>query len=556
MAGDTDAVLIRQTQVTNDHILVDLPLKTNLVGRLTGVAAFTRSTTGTFVDNTVVKTAAINTPRFEANGILMEGAITPLFIRSEEFDQSPWAITASRSKINANATAAPDNATTADEYEVLLGGENSINQSGAAITAGATLTFDLYFKNTSASFIHFTIGNGGFSNGFRQWYNPSTKAFGTVIAFGSGWSVISTSQEAAANGFTRLIIIVATAVDTAARMRFSISNSDGVTSGTIGQKAFIWGHGPEQLSFASSYIPTAGTAVPRGADDLSIDAANIPAPTADYTVCITVDSLGFDSSKSQVLFNIDGETSRRIQWNTTTGAIEAIHGAVTSISTSTFSAGDSVEICFTVGGSNQTLYINSVQEDQDVKGTVTGTATAVDIGHQAGANQAFSNIQDLKIFDIQLSASQVVDKSLVTETIIIPGTFDISFDADGDILTDDFFDTSILYSIFGERRADPSEVVEPQLRRGWIGNEGKDFENGSKLWLFEQARLTQSNLNRIEDEIRKGLQWLVDDGFATSVDEVISFIQNNRALLESIIRRSRSQVERRFFTLWQNTGLR
>ena len=133
--------------------------------------------------------------------------------------------------------------------------------------------------------------------------------------------------------------------------------------------------------------------------------------------------------------------------------------------------------------------------------------------------------------------------------------YDISIDADGDILTDDFFDTSILYSIFGERRADSSEVVEPQLRRGWIGSEGKDFENGSKLWLFEQARVTRSNLNRFDDELRKALQWFVDDGFATSVDEVINTIKNN-GTIEGIIRHSRSKVERRFFEFWQNTGLR
>lgn len=134
--------------------------------------------------------------------------------------------------------------------------------------------------------------------------------------------------------------------------------------------------------------------------------------------------------------------------------------------------------------------------------------------------------------------------------------YDISFDTDGDILTDDFFDTSILYSIFGEKRADSSEVVEPQRRRGWIGSEGKDFENGSKLWLFEQARLTKSNLNRIDDELRKALQWLVDDGFAASVDEVVNTIISNGILLDGIIRHSRSPVERRFFEFWQNTGIR
>ena len=134
--------------------------------------------------------------------------------------------------------------------------------------------------------------------------------------------------------------------------------------------------------------------------------------------------------------------------------------------------------------------------------------------------------------------------------------YDISIDTDGDILTDDFFDTSLLLSLFGEKRADPSEVVEPQLRRGWIGNEDKAFENGSKLWLFDQARVTRTNLNRIQDEARKALQWLVDDGLAVSADEVTAIARNGTVALEIVIRRSRSQVERRFFDLWQNTGLR
>lgn len=134
--------------------------------------------------------------------------------------------------------------------------------------------------------------------------------------------------------------------------------------------------------------------------------------------------------------------------------------------------------------------------------------------------------------------------------------YDISFDTNGDILTDDFFDTSLLYSLLGERRADASEMTEPQLRRGWIGNEGKSFENGSKLWLFSQARITRTNLNRIEDEARKSLKWLVDDGFVVSVDEVTASAKNGTVTLVIVIRRSRSQVERRFFELWQNTGNR
>jgi len=134
--------------------------------------------------------------------------------------------------------------------------------------------------------------------------------------------------------------------------------------------------------------------------------------------------------------------------------------------------------------------------------------------------------------------------------------YDINLDENGDIATDDFFDTSILYSLFGERRASPDEVVDADRRRGWIGNEDEDFENGSKLWLLEQSRLTASNLSRIEDEAKKALQWLVDDGFAVAIEDVTTSLGRGKILLSVTIRRSRDKVDKRLFELWQNTGIR
>ena len=148
----------------------------------------------------------------------------------------------------------------------------------------------------------------------------------------------------------------------------------------------------------------------------------------------------------------------------------------------------------------------------------------------------------------------------VTDAVLTidPATllYDINIDAQGDIETADFFDTSILYSIFGERRANKDEVLDARYRRGWIGSEGKDFENGSKVWLFEQSRITATNLARIADEVKKSLQWLVDDGLAVSliVESVTVDTKRNKLVLTLDIRRSADKVERRFFDLWDNTG--
>lgn len=137
------------------------------------------------------------------------------------------------------------------------------------------------------------------------------------------------------------------------------------------------------------------------------------------------------------------------------------------------------------------------------------------------------------------------------------GLFDIKIGFDGDIETEDTFDTAILVSLFTDARADESQVSQSNLRRGWIGNEfTPDFQIGSLLWLFEQAKLTRTLLNEIEDEARAALQWLVDDGLAVAITNVSAVsTKPGQLVLELTIERTTSVVERRFFELWQNTGI-
>ena len=87
---------------------------------------------------------------------------------------------------------------------------------------------------------------------------------------------------------------------------------------------------------------------------------------------------------------------------------------------------------------------------------------------------------------------------------------------------------------------------------------GRDFDNGSKLWLIENSRFTVSNFARIADEVRKGQQNLVDDGFAVSIEVASVTIDTakNKLILALDIKRSLDKVERRFFDLWENTGIR
>lgn len=139
------------------------------------------------------------------------------------------------------------------------------------------------------------------------------------------------------------------------------------------------------------------------------------------------------------------------------------------------------------------------------------------------------------------------------DAVLDATTYDISIGADGDIVTADQLDTALLMSLFCERRASASEVAPPEQRRGWIGNEGTSFEIGSKLWLYEQARLTKTTLNGITTEAASALQWLVDDGIAVKVDTSVSLINGSPQLTANLYR-SNSEVVSTYYNLWEGTG--
>jgi phage gp46-like protein len=137
------------------------------------------------------------------------------------------------------------------------------------------------------------------------------------------------------------------------------------------------------------------------------------------------------------------------------------------------------------------------------------------------------------------------------------GLYDIQFDSNGDFLSQDFFDTAILVSIFAEKRATKSQIPDSSQRRGWIGNEATpNFEIGSHLWLFQQSRLRQTEKNGLQNALRESLIWMVDDKFAVSIDNLVVTSIADGVDLEMIVRRPNSRVDPRHYTLWNNTAVK
>lgn len=93
-----------------------------------------------------------------------------------------------------------------------------------------------------------------------------------------------------------------------------------------------------------------------------------------------------------------------------------------------------------------------------------------------------------------------------------------------DLRSGDDLATSVIISLFSDRRADPDDVIPDGSGnpRGWWGDT-PDRRLGSKIWLIERAKQTEDTRQRAEDYIQQSLQWLIDDGVAESIDVVCAW---------------------------------
>jgi phage gp46-like protein len=143
--------------------------------------------------------------------------------------------------------------------------------------------------------------------------------------------------------------------------------------------------------------------------------------------------------------------------------------------------------------------------------------------------------------DVVLSVSDTLD------------FYDISFGADGDFATTEGLDTALLLSVLEEQRATVDEVADPAQRRGWMGSEDEGFAIGSKLWLWDSARLTQSTLNGINKDVAIGLNWVIEQGLASSIDVSSTFIAGGLELTITV-ESDGSVSENVMYQLWGNTN--
>ena len=234
-----------------------------------GTVAFTRASTGTFIDpsTSYLATAAINAARIESDGLLIEPQRTNLVINSNPSDAN-WSSLTNVTK-SSNAHAAPNGLTDAAVItETTANGQHAVFLP-ATLNSAPSVDY-------AVSFYAKPLGSRNLyhASEFNTLRNATLNASTNAVVGGTG--VLDAVSVSAPNGFWRVCYKTQSAyvVTQSARPFLGLTTATNVPStfsypsyvGSVSESAAFWGMQIELGSTPTSLILTTGASATRSAD--------------------------------------------------------------------------------------------------------------------------------------------------------------------------------------------------------------------------------------------------------------------------------------------------
>jgi hypothetical protein len=363
--------------------------------------SFSRASSGTVVNKDgLIETVGSGEPRIDFLGntkgaLLLEPSRTNAITQSESFDNAYW--TKSGASV-VSGFASPDG--TLNAFKLV---EDS-STGGHSVFSPLILANDA-IPNSISIFVK--------SNG-RQWIliqegYMNIKAYFDIEngVLGSTLNVIDTKIEDYGNGWYKCTIIGASYIYATVSVYLAEGNNDITYTGNGTSGVYIWGAQLEEGSYATSYIPTSGSAVTRVAESTSQTVPDgVIGQTEGVLYCEVDVKSGYDTNNLMATLS-DGTSSKQIYINRSNGNLEFfISNSLIYLAPSVLSNGIH-KLALAYKQDDFAVAIDGVIAHTDNSGNVP-TCNKINVGSHYNGNLPFNDrINDVKLYDTRLSNAEL-----------------------------------------------------------------------------------------------------------------------------------------------------
>jgi hypothetical protein len=350
---------------------------------------FDRGSTATVVNkNGLIETVGVDEPRIDflnntKGHLLLEPSRSNLITYSEDFSQGIWFKL--NSTVTQSASTSPDGSQNA--YNLHFNGTNNASLRHSITTTSTKIyTFSIWIKKISTN------------------YTNNSEA--RIEGFGSGavgFLLLGDALNSAAVGeFVRYS--VTTTASTGGTSYFQFRSDEEATFE-------VWGAQVEEGSYATSYIPTSGSAVTRSAETTSQTVPDGVIGQTEGTLYFEGTLFESPSGSNMQLALSDDTLNNQIKFVVTSATTNIEFSVKNSGSTQvsineTISPNVNSKYAIAYKANDFVMYVNGVQSGSDTSGSVP-TVTKISFDREDGNNPIHGEIKNLQLYNTRLSNSEL-----------------------------------------------------------------------------------------------------------------------------------------------------
>ena len=345
---------------------------------------FTRASSATVVNKAgLIETVGSGEPRIDfkdntKGALLLEPQRMNSLPYSEDFSNPNWLKTSVTT--TPNSEIAPDGTLTACKLD--YSASTSARMAESINPAAGTYTFSVYLRSVS--------GSGDFKIRLQ-----GSSSVNLTVSLTEEWKRFEIESDY--DGTVALLPYIG----------YYINDS-------YLQEVYAWGAQLEQGSYATSYIPTSGSAVTRIADVCNNGGNDQVINSTEGVLYAEISALANDGTSRQISLSSGSSATNKVSLNytATSNQVQAFIRSGGSISfNETITLSDSTnlnKIALKYKSNDFALFVNGFKVASDLSGNAPTALSVLDFDDADGTSDLYGNVKDLRLYNTALTDNELI----------------------------------------------------------------------------------------------------------------------------------------------------